>query len=87
MSSSRSVSRSVTQVNERTSEVHTERYAKAKLRMSRSFGDFYLKQETHLTWDAQAVTACPETHVLQRSHRYDVDAMDAAHSIDERCGR
>ncbi len=40
-----------------------------KLRMSRSFGDFYLKQNAALPSDRQAVVAVPEVRVLERSER------------------
>jgi protein phosphatase 2C family protein 2/3 len=40
-----------------------------KLRMSRSFGDFYLKQNTALSSERQAVIAVPEVKVIERSER------------------
>jgi hypothetical protein len=40
-----------------------------KLRMSRSFGDFYLKQNASLGSDKQAVIAVPEVKVVQRGER------------------
>lgn len=39
------------------------------LRMSRSFGDFYLKQNSSLGPEQQAVTAVPEVIVHTRSSR------------------
>jgi hypothetical protein len=41
-----------------------------KLRMTRSFGDFYLKQNKDLIYEAQAVVAVPEVFVHTRSARY-----------------
>lgn len=41
-----------------------------KLRMTRSFGDFYLKQNKGLSSDDQAVVAVPEVIVHTRSARY-----------------
>jgi hypothetical protein len=41
-----------------------------KLRMTRSFGDFYLKQNKDLPADQQAVVAVPEILVHTRSARY-----------------
>ena len=40
-----------------------------KLRMSRSFGDFYLKQNDSLPPDQQAVCAVPDVVVCARSSR------------------
>jgi hypothetical protein len=42
-----------------------------KLRMTRSFGDFYLKQNKDLPYEQQAVVAVPEVTVHTRSSRYD----------------
>jgi hypothetical protein len=41
-----------------------------KLRMTRSFGDFYLKQNKDLSYETQAVVAVPEVWVHTRSARY-----------------
>lgn len=41
-----------------------------KLRMTRSFGDFYLKQNKELPYEQQAVVAVPEVMVHTRSARY-----------------
>ena len=50
-----------------TYEVYTSRYkdGSSRLRMSRSFGDFFLKQTSALPVEQQAVIAVPEivTHV------------------------
>lgn len=40
-----------------------------KLRMTRSFGDFYLKQNKDLSYEQQAVIAVPEIKVHTRSAR------------------
>lgn len=40
-----------------------------RLRMSRSFGDFYLKQNSSLSHEDQAVTAVPDIVVTTRSDR------------------
>ena len=40
-----------------------------KLRMTRSFGDFYLKQNKNLPFDRQAVIAVPEVLVHTRHTR------------------
>lgn len=40
-----------------------------KLRMTRSFGDFYLKQNKDLTYEEQAVIAVPEVIVHSRTAR------------------
>lgn len=49
-------------------EVYTKRCS-GKLRMSRSFGDFYLKQNLKLSCDQQAVIAVPDVVTLPRSIR------------------
>ena len=56
---------------EETMEVYTELYqdGKARLRMSRSFGDFYLKQNSLLGADQQAVVAVPEITIHRRCSR------------------
>lgn len=41
-----------------------------KLRMSRAFGDFYLKQNKDLPATLQAVTAAPEVVIHERTPRY-----------------
>ena len=41
-----------------------------KLRMTRSFGDFYLKQNKSVAEDQQAVIAVPEILVHSRSARW-----------------
>lgn len=41
-----------------------------KLRMSRAFGDFYLKQNKDLPATLQAVTAAPEVIIHERTQRY-----------------
>jgi len=41
-----------------------------KLRMTRSFGDFYLKQNKELPYEEQAVIAVPEVLVHTRTARY-----------------
>jgi hypothetical protein len=46
-------------------EIFTESFG-GRLRMSRSFGDFYLKQNTSLPADQQAVIAVPEIKVHAR---------------------
>jgi hypothetical protein len=38
--------------------------------MTRSFGDFYLKQNRDLPYEQQAVVAVPEVTVHTRSSRY-----------------
>jgi len=50
-------------------EVYTNRFqkGKARLRMSRSFGDFYLKQTATLPAEQQAVVAVPEVTVHVRT--------------------
>jgi serine/threonine protein phosphatase PrpC len=49
-------------------EVHSICYTDTcRLRMSRSFGDFYLKQNIHLPYDKQAVTAVPEIRIHDRT--------------------
>ena len=52
-------------------EVYTMTYmnGKKRLRMSRSFGDFYLKQNSNLSQEDQAVTAVPDIVVTTRSDR------------------
>lgn len=52
-------------------EVSTYRFQKGtrKLRMSRSFGDFYLKQNENLPSEKQAVIAVPDIVVSTRSIR------------------
>jgi hypothetical protein len=47
-------------------EVYTEAYI-GRLRMTRSFGDFYLKQNSELSDEEQAVTALPEVRVHARN--------------------
>lgn len=42
----------------------------AKLRMSRSFGDFYLKQNESLAAADQAICAVPDICVRQRGSEY-----------------
>lgn len=41
----------------------------SKLSMSRSFGDFFLKQNLDLPHDQQAVIAVPDVRVVARSKR------------------
>jgi hypothetical protein len=51
-----------------THQIYTNEFH-GKLRMSRSFGDFYLKVNRSLPDDQQAVIAVPEVVVRQRSHK------------------
>ena len=50
-------------------EVSTMKFQKGtrRLRMSRSFGDYYLKQNEDLPSEKQAVTAVPDIVVSPRS--------------------
>lgn len=50
-------------------EVFTARAERMKLRMTRSFGDFYLKQNEALLPELQAITAVPEIKVYNRTAR------------------
>ena len=52
-------------------EVYTMRCnnGTSRLRMSRSFGDFYLKQHEGLPADKQAVIAVPDVKIVERSSR------------------
>ena len=52
-------------------EVSTKKFNNGnnRLRMSRSFGDFYLKQNPLKSHDQQAVTAVPEIVVSARTSR------------------
>jgi hypothetical protein len=47
-------------------EVYTDAYV-GRLRMTRSFGDFYLKQNKALTAEDQPVTAIPEVKIHSRN--------------------
>ena len=38
-----------------------------QLALSRSIGDHKFKDNKNLSWDKQAITACPETKVFDRS--------------------
>jgi hypothetical protein len=53
---------------DRGSEIRTTQ-CEDSLRMSRSFGDFYFKQNPGITWEQQAVTACPELRFISRAER------------------
>lgn len=45
-----------------------------KLRMTRSFGDFYLKQNTNISIEQQAIIAIPEIEIHHRNAKgyYDI---------------
>lgn len=47
-----------------------------KLRMTRSFGDFYLKQNKELPYEEQAIIAVPEVLVHTRTSRWEIFCVD-----------
>eukprot|EP00981_Chlorochromonas_danica_P011723 scaffold4233_cov180-Ochromonas_danica.AAC.14 len=53
--------------NAEVSEIFTPLFEEVKLRMTRSFGDFYLKHNTSLSVADQAIIAVPEVRVITRS--------------------
>ena len=56
-------------------EVYMARRSDMKLRMSRSFGDFCLKQNLNLPSDQQAVIAVPDVVIRPRSIRLEPPAL------------
>lgn len=61
----------------------TVKGADVRLRMSRSFGDFYMKQNSHLPPEKQAVIAVPEvmTHTRGPSDAFLVLACDGIYDV------
>lgn len=59
----------VEEENDNCSQICCPDYTDVKLRMSRSFGDFYLKMNPNLPLEQQAVTSLPEVLVHRRSGR------------------
>ena len=60
---------SIDQLNDKsTYEVSTKAYP-SSLRMSRSFGDFFLKYNETLPIDQQAIIAIPDIISLERTHK------------------
>ena len=56
-------------VHEAVYEISVPQMRDDSLRMTRSFGDFFLKQNTQLPADQQAVIAVPEFKIVTRTSR------------------